>query len=92
MSTIGTPVGQLAITSLVGSWFLNGIQQAARPNFGDYSVSTAIGQVTGAMTGKYPLVAPIINEFGNVPGNSAQAQQAKDWAGKNVQELMKGSQ
>ncbi len=92
MTAIGMPTAQMAVTSSIGSWFLSGVQQAARPDFGDYSVSTAISQITGGMTGKYPLAAPIINELGNVTSNSAQGQHAKDWANKNMQELMKKSQ
>ncbi|EEA03642.1 filamentous hemagglutinin family outer membrane protein [Burkholderia sp. H160] len=89
MSAMGLPAEPIAITSSIGSWFLSGVQQAAKPNFGDYSMSTVIGQVTGGMTGKYPMFAPIFNELGSVTGNSAQGQQAKDWANQNMQELMK---
>ncbi|WP_232036284.1 hypothetical protein [Burkholderia stabilis] len=92
MSAMGLPAEQIAITSSVGSWLLTGVQQVARPNFGDYSVSTAIGQVIGGMTGKYPLAAPIINEFGGVTSNGAQAQLAKEWVNKNMQELIGRSQ
>ncbi|MGF6373989.1 filamentous hemagglutinin [Paraburkholderia sp. RAU6.4a] len=76
---LSIPAEGIAVGASVGSWLLNGIQQAASPNFGNYAVSTAIGQVTGAMTGRYPLAAPVINEFGNITGNSGQAQSAQDW-------------
>lgn len=89
LSATGVPAEPVAIAASAGSWFLTGVQQAATPNLGDYSVSAAIGQVTGAMAGKYPLAAPIFNEFGNVMSNSAQSQQAKNWVNANWEELIR---
>ncbi|WP_156132310.1 hypothetical protein [Paraburkholderia terrae] len=69
----------IAVWASAGSWFLNGVQQAASPNFGGYSVSNAIGQFTGAITNRYPMAAPVINEFGSITSNSGVAQNAQDW-------------
>jgi filamentous hemagglutinin len=91
MSVMELPAGQVAVMSSVGSWFLTGVQQAARPNFRDYFVSSAIDQTTGAMIGRYPLAAPIINEFGKVTGNGEQADKAKRWVNENMEQLMKRS-
>jgi filamentous hemagglutinin len=51
----------------------------ASPNFGGYTVSNGISQVTGAITARYPIAAPIFNEFGNTTSNSGAAQNAQDW-------------
>jgi filamentous hemagglutinin len=76
---VSVPAEAVAVWASAGSWFLNGVQQATSPNFGGYTVSNGIGQITGAMTGRYPMSAPVINELGNMTSNSGAAQNAQDW-------------
>jgi filamentous hemagglutinin len=76
---VGTSAETVALWASVGSWFFNGVQQAASPNLGNYGVSSLIGQITGAMSEAYPKAAPLINEFGNMTSNSGAAQSGQDW-------------
>jgi len=76
---VSVPAEAVAVWASAGSWFLNGVQQAASPNFGGYTVSNGISQVTGAITARYPIAAPIFNEFGNTTSNRGAAQNAQDW-------------
>jgi filamentous hemagglutinin len=87
---ISVPASSIAVWASAGSWLLNGVQQAVSPDLGNYSVSTLIGQIIGAMTANYPMAAPVINEFGNITSNSAQAQSAQNWANTQWSKL-KGS-
>ncbi|WP_310042825.1 hemagglutinin repeat-containing protein [Paraburkholderia caribensis] len=69
----------IAVWASAGSWFLNGVQQAAAPNFGGYSVSNVINQFTGILANRNAMAAPIFNELGNITSNSGAAQSAQDW-------------
>ncbi|WP_321945781.1 hemolysin [Paraburkholderia sp. J10-1] len=85
---VSVSAGTIAVGATFGSWLLNGVQQAATPNTGNYAVSTAIGQMTGALSNRYPVAAPVINEFGNITSNSGQAQNAQEWVNKNWSKLI----
>ncbi|WP_415914600.1 beta strand repeat-containing protein [Paraburkholderia sp. J41] len=85
---VSVSAGTIAVGATFGSWLLNGVQQAATPNTGNYAVSTAIGQMTGALSNRYPVAAPVINEFGNITSNSGQAQNAQEWVNNNWSKLI----